>query len=286
MATRNAGAGFACQYTLESDHVSGLPVEYFKGGKGPPLLYMHGLGRWANWDSDHIGLALTHNVFAPTLPGWKSGQLPSAIKSVEDYAALMIEFLDHQKLDSVDIVANSFGGWVAAHIALRAPERVSRLVLVNAMGIDESEAPASNIAGLDTNELYAAAFAAKSGIMVATGDFGGIPLNLKNGEAFKHMIHGQRNLAALTGGVCGEPGLAAKLDTLSTPTLLVWGEDDQIVPLASATVFRAHIPGSRLVQIQGAGNCPQKEKPNTFVGVVSNFLAGHEKAIVGASVVA
>lgn len=284
MTFHSGGAGVACQYSTGSVQTADLKTEFLRGGKGPPLLYMHGLGRWAAWDSDHIGLALRRSVYAPILPGWKARRLPPQITSVQDYARLMFAFLDAEGVERTDIVANSVGGWVALHMALLGPARISRLVLVNAMGLDDARAPASDISAMNEAELYNAAFAAKSGMMVATGDFGGVPLNLRGGEMFRHIVHGQQNLVLLSGGKCGEPGLAKDIGAITVPTLLVWGEDDQIVPLAHGAEFRARMPNSRLVTISEAGHCPQKEKPNTFVRVVTNFLLDKEEAVEGARI--
>lgn len=283
MTLLTGGAGVACQYSTGSVQTGELKTEFLRGGKGAPLLYMHGLGRWSTWDSDHIGLALRRSVYAPILPGWKAKQLPAPISSVRDYAPLMLAFMDAEGIERADIIAHSIGGWVALHIALMAPDRISRLVLVNAMGLDEPTAPASDISALDEAGLYNAAFAAKSGMMVAAGDFGGVPLDLRGGEMFRHIVHGQQNLIRLSGGKCGEPGLAAQIEAIIKPTLLIWGEDDKIVPIAHGAEFRARVSGSRLVTIAEAGHCPQKETPHTFVRVVTNFLLDREEEVTGAS---
>lgn len=285
MALQSGGAGTACQFSSGVAPTGDLTTEYLRGGRGSSLLYLHGLGRWSAWDSDHIGLALKREVFAPTFPGWKTKRLPEGVGAVADYARLMVDFMDSQQIEQADIVANSVGGWVAMHMALLAPSRIARLVLVNAMGIDEPEAPAADIAQMDESELYQAAFAAKDGMMVATGDFGGVPLDLRGGEMFRHMVHGQRKLTMLSGGKCGERGLLGKLKTVDIPTLLIWGEDDRIAPLSHGELLDARLPNSRLVAIHDAGHCPQKEKPNSFVRLVTNFLLGKEEQIEGVRLV-
>jgi pimeloyl-ACP methyl ester carboxylesterase len=223
---------------------------------------------------------------APILPGWKSGRLPARVTSMEEYARLLLDFIDSEKIETVDVVGTSVGGWIAIHMALTAPERVSRLVLSNAMGLDLPDLPATNISGLSEDDLSAAAFAAKSGMMVATGDFGGVPRNLRESEMFRHIVHGQHNLEALSGGRCGEAGLADRLGSLSPKTLLLWGDQDEIVPLAHGERMQTLIAGSRLVAIEAAGHCPYKEKPNTFVRLVSDFLLDQEEAVAGSRKIA
>jgi pimeloyl-ACP methyl ester carboxylesterase len=272
MPTISAGAGVACQYAPGSARVSELKIEFLRGGQGIPLLYLHGLSRWLGWDTDHIGLALHRTVYAPTLPGWKAGRLPAQIASVEDYARLMLTLLDTEKLERADIIGHSFGGWIALHLALLAPERIGRLVLVDAMGVDEPEASATDISRLDEDGLYDAIFATKSGVMVMAGDFGGVPLDLRGGALFKSLLNGPRNLIALTGGRCGERALVGRLDSIRAPSLIVWGDADRLTPISHGQILASHIGAARMVTVANAGHFPQKEKPQTFLQLVCKFL--------------
>ncbi len=280
MPTVSAGAGIACQYTPGSAQVGKLKTEFLKGGKGAPLLYLHGLSRPLGWDTDDIGLALHRSVYAPVLPGWKAGRLPPEITSVQDYARLMIAFMDAEKIEKTDLVGHSIGGWIALDIALIAPERIERLVLVDSMGLDTPEFPAADLSKLDEAALYNAAFAAK-GVLVVAGDFGGVPLDLRGGALFKHILNGQRNLIALTGGKCGEAALISSLKSIPAETLIVWGESDQLMPLDHAYIFASHIRRSRVAVIEEAGHFPQKEKPQTFLQVICNFLTGRDEPVEG-----
>ncbi|MBV8357682.1 MAG: alpha/beta hydrolase [Deltaproteobacteria bacterium] len=280
MPTHLAGAGIACQFIPGSAQTGKLKTEFLKGGKGAPLLYLHGLSRPLGWDTDNIGLALHHSVYAPVLPGWKAGHLPPEIASVQDYARLMLAFMDAEKIEQADLVGHSVGGWISLHMALLAPERIERLVLVDSMGLDVAKYPATDISKLDETALYNAAFATK-GVLVVAGDFGGVPLDLRGGALFKHILNGQRNMIALTGGGCGEPSLMPALKDIAADTLIVWGESDQLTPLDHAHLFAAQIRRSRVAIIEGAGHLPQKEKPQTFLRVVCNFLAGRDEPVEG-----
>lgn len=280
MPTASPGAGIACQYFPGSAQVGELKTEFLKGGKGPPLLYLHGLSRSLGWDTDNIGLALHRSVYAPVLPGWKAGRLPTQITSPQDYARLMLAFMDAEKIEKADLLGHSVGGWIALHIALLAPDRIERLVLVDSMGLDVGESPATDISKLDEAALYNAAFATR-GVLVVAGDFGGVPLDLRGGALFKHVMNGQRNLIALTGGKCGEVFLMPYLKDISAKTLIVWGESDRLTPLDHAHIFASHIRRSRVAVIEGAGHFPQKEKPQTFLRVVCNFLLGRDEPVEG-----
>jgi pyruvate dehydrogenase E2 component (dihydrolipoamide acetyltransferase) len=281
MSRASAGAGNACQYTPGSAQIGGLRTEFLHGGKGRALVYLHGLSRPLGWDTDHIGLALHRSVYVPLLPGWKAGRLPSQITSVKDYVRLMLAFMDAEKVEKADLMGHSLGGWIALRMALLAPDRIEQLVLVDSMGLDVPEVPTTDISKLDAAALYDAAFATKSGVMVAAGDFGGVPLDLRGGALFKHILNGQRNLTELTGGKCGDLSLISDLDNISAETLIVWGDADRLTPLDHAHILSSQIRRSRMVIIEGAGHFPQKEKPQTFLQVVCNFLLGRDEPVQG-----
>jgi pimeloyl-ACP methyl ester carboxylesterase len=181
---------------------------------------------------------------------------------------------------SWDLVGHSFGGWVGLHLTLLAPDRIGRLVLIDSMGLDTAECPATDVSKLDDNALYEAAFAAR-GILVAAGDFCGVSLDLRGGALFENLLSGQRNLVALTRGKCGERAMIPSLDKIHAETLIVWGDADRITPVEHASIFSSHTPRSRLAIIKGAGYLPQKERPQTFLGVICNFLTGKNESIDG-----
>jgi pimeloyl-ACP methyl ester carboxylesterase len=276
----SAGAGVACQFSPASVRVGELKIEYLHGGRDATLLYLHGLSCPLGWDTEHIGLALHRSVFAPAFPGWKAGRLPTQITSVKDYARLMLAFIDKEKIAKMDLIGHSFGGWVALHLALLAPGRIERLILVDSMGLDRAECPAVDISKFDDAALYEAAFAAR-GILVAAGDFGGVPVDLRTGALFKNLLSGQRNLIKLTEGKCGERSMSSSVDKIDAETLIVWGEADHITPVEHASEFSSHLRRSQVAIIKGAGHLPHKEKPQTFLRVVCNFLTGRNERIEG-----
>jgi len=278
MSAASAGAGVACQFSPGSARVGELKTEFLQGGKGAPLLYLHGLSRPLGWDTDHIGLALHRRVYAPVLPGWKAGRVPSQVTSIQDYARLMLAFLEEEKIEKADLVGHSLGGWIALHMVLQAPERIERLVLVDSMGLDIEASSATDLSTLDETALYNAMFATR-GVLVAAGDFGGVPLDLRHGALFKHIQNGQQNLVALTSGKCGEASLRSSLKDISAETLIVWGDTDLLTPLDHANILASNIRRSRMTVIKGAGHYPQKEKPQTFLRVVCNFLVGRNEPV-------
>lgn len=267
------GVGYASQFTRHTATVGDLRVSYFTGGHGRPLLYLHGLPGWGRWESHHMTLGITNLVYAPQLPGWPEGPIPLRITSVQDYAHVMARFLDAVGIDTVDLVGHSFGGWIALHLAAAYPERVSRLVLVDAMGADVPDAPAANLERLDEEAFARAAFA-QTGEIVIRGDFGGVREDVRTGQEFERQWKSRAIVASLVRGRYADPELTAHAKAIAADTLIVWGREDQIVPWRHGEVLATAIPRARLVVLDEAGHTPMREKRETFQRLVHEFLIG------------
>jgi pimeloyl-ACP methyl ester carboxylesterase len=267
------GAGYAAQFARHTAKVGDLTLSYFKGGRGRLLLYLHGLSGWGRWESYHMTFGITHLVYAPQLPGWPEGPIPTGMTSVRDYAQVMARFLDTLGIDTVDIVGHSFGGWIALCLATEHPERVSRLVVIDAMGVDVPDTPAADLERLGEEAFARAAFA-QTGEVVIRGDFGGVREDVRTGQEFEKQWKSRALVAQLVRGRYADPELTQKVKTITADTLLVWGREDQIVPWRHGEVLAAAIPRSRLVVIADAGHTPMREKRETFQRLVHEFLSG------------
>lgn len=267
------GAGDASQFTRKTISVADLTIAYLQGGRGEPLVYLHGLPGWGKWESHHIALGITNMVYAVQLPGWQEGVVPSRIKSVRDYSRLVVALLDELDLKSVDLVGHSFGGWIALDLATEYASRISRLVLVDAMGLDLPEAPAANLSALDQETFLHAAFS-QAGKVLVRGDFGGTVEDVRRGQEFEKQWRSRGIIAGLLRDQNADPDLAAKLRSITADTLVVWGRDDRIVPWQHGETLARTIPRSKFALIEGAGHTPMRERRETFQRVVRDFLVG------------
>ena len=272
------GAGDASQFTRNTVKIGDLTIPYFKGGRGQPLLYLHGLSGWGRWESYHMALGITNMVYAPQLPGWQDGQIPTSLTSVRDYARVMIHFLDAVGISTVDLVAHSFSGWIALYMAVEHPARVGKLVLVDTMGVHAPGAPAANLEAMDEEAFLRAAFA-RSGVVVVRGDFGGVTEDVRKGQEFEKQWKSREVVAKLVRGRYADPELTQKVKTITADTLIVWGHEDGIVPWQHGEVLAAAIPRARLAVIADAGHTPMREKRETFQRLVHNFLIGQEEGV-------
>ena len=270
------GAGDASQFIRKSVSVGDLTIAYLQGGRGEPLIYLHGLPGWGRWESHHIALGITNMVYAVQLPGWQDGVIPSEIKSVRDYAILIAALLDELDLKSVDLVGHSFGGWIAIHLATEYPSRIARLVLVDAMGLDLPQAPAANLAAIDQETFLHAAFA-QAGKVLVRGDFGGTVEDVRKGQEFEKQWRSRAIIAGLLRDKNSDPDLAGKLKSITADTLVVWGRDDRIVPWQHGETLARMIPRSKFALIESAGHTPMRERRETFQRVVRDFLIGEDE---------
>src|SRR3954451_19358937 len=113
----------------------GLRVHVLSAGTGTPLLYLHGAGDLGGWPPALGSLAGTFRVVRPDHPGFNASDDDPGVDSVAALADRYQQLIDVLDVDRFDLVGPSFGGWLAAELALRVPERVGRLVLVDPAGL-------------------------------------------------------------------------------------------------------------------------------------------------------
>lgn len=272
------GAGDASQFTRNTATVGDLAISYLRGGRGQPLLYLHGLAGWGRWETYHIALGITNLVYAPQLPGWSDGQIPPSLTSVADYARLLVQFLDGLDIRQVDLVGHSFGGWIALALAVEHPERVSHLVVVDPMGLHIPSAPALNLDHLDEDAFLRAAFA-QTGEVVIRGDFAGVREDVRRGPEFERQWKSREVISKLVRGQYTDSDLTNRLATITADTLVVWGREDKLVPWQQGEVLVQAIPRAKFAVIADAGHTPMREKRETFQRIVRDFLIGQEEEL-------
>ena len=103
--------------------IAGVELELFEAGNGPPILFLHGAQGFAP-EHPYVGLlSARHRLIAPSHPGFGGSSLPEWLDAVDDIAHLYLELMDRLGLEQVDLVGCSIGGWIAAEIATKMPER-------------------------------------------------------------------------------------------------------------------------------------------------------------------
>ena len=277
--------------------VGRLKIHHTTGGRGRPVLLVHGLGSagYIEWRHNLAPLARGRRVLAPDLPGFGRSDKPLTGRyGVEWFARVLRRYLDALAVGSVDVVGTSLGGRVAIELALTAAKRVRKLVLVNSLGLGRPRMQvaypllalprvgevAMQVAGLAVAhgpdsllKRFAGRYA--GGDAAAAADAAYLA-NLRQmyreegyPEAYLATVRSLATPRTLLGGAAVIEGLRRS----RIPLLLVWGARDPLFPLEHATLAHAAIPGSRLAVIAGAGHTPQAERPDEFNRAVAGFLA-------------
>ena len=240
-------------------------------GQGPPLVFLHG-ATGLQWDDFLDELSQTHTVYAPEHPGTTPGD-PDALKPLDDLWDLVLyyyELFDGLELDSPAVVGHSFGGMVASEIAATDPKRVSKLVLLGPIGLWRDDAPVKNVMSMAPDDLVKELFYEPDGpvarkVLAEPED---------PEEQMTAKIQGIWNLGC-TGKFTWpipDKGLKKRLHRVRAPTLVIWGQQDGIVPSVYAREFTDRIAGARSVIVERAAHLPQLEQLATVSNIVQDFL--------------
>jgi pimeloyl-ACP methyl ester carboxylesterase len=241
-------------------------------GSGPPLVYLH--GPWGlGGDRAFLDLlAAGHTVYAPKHPGTTDGD-PNAVHELDHWWDLIVyygELLDRLELHEAVLVGHSYGGMLACEIAAAMPSRVSRLVLIDPIGLWRDDMPVKNWMIMAPKDLRAALFAAPDG--EAAKKFFGLPDDqAARLDAQVGFIWSQ----ACTGKFVWpipDKGLKKHIHRITMPTLIVWGKADGVIAPAYAEEFSRRIAKSRVALLDGAGHLPHLEKPEAVAKLVGDFL--------------
>ena len=212
--------------------------------------------------------AATRNaeVIVPVHPGFQGTHRPEPLRTPRGLAELYLRMLEALGLETVTVVGNSIGGWIAAEIAALGSSRVSAVVLVDAVGLVVAGHPYVDFPSLTPAEVAARSYHDPA-------RFGVDPSKLPP-EAQAAMA-GNRATLAVYGGDMTDPTLASRLPGIDVPVLVVWGAADRIGDPAIGEAFAERIPGARLEVISDAGHLPQIETPSRLDELVGTFADLH-----------
>ena len=179
------------------------------------------------------------------------------IPSIAEVASLLLEWLETLDLPPVTLVGHSMGGQISVHLAVAAPERFERLVLVDSAGVPRKLGPRALLR-----------FAAEAGPLWRWGDPSFLPVIVRDA-----WVAGPRVLLDALSHILRDD-VRPLLPRIRIPTLLIWGERDAVVPLADAMEFRERIPGATLAVLRGAAHNAMVDRPADFNRLVRRFVAG------------
>jgi pimeloyl-ACP methyl ester carboxylesterase len=279
--------------------VAGTPLNVIDMGEGPAIVFVHGLsGSWPNWleqlpvfagrngDADVSPGFGNHRVIAMDLPGFGHSPMPAEKITISAYARMLDELLGALNVDAATVVGNSMGGFVASELAITYPQRVKRLVLVSSAGISTYRHRRG-----ERIEPYlrraAPMVAVYTGWTATRSDWIARRPRLRNltmGYVTHHPSRLPAALAAEQLRGAGKPGfmpalranleypVRERLPEIACPTLIVWGEEDKVIPVEDASVFEELIPNSRKAIFADTGHMAMLERPTAFNELLKGFL--------------
>jgi pimeloyl-ACP methyl ester carboxylesterase len=275
-----------------------LRVHHMHGGRGSPVLFIHGLGSsgYIEWRFNLEALSDRHRVYAPDLPGFGRTEKPRARYGIPYFTRFIERYMEDRGLRSAAVVGASLGGRIALELALDNPRLVRKLVLVNALGLGRPNVHVSyglvtiprlgealmkvtrnalNWAPSQMIRRVAARYVGSSSDLNRTMDDAYID-NLRElyaaagyHDAYLATVRSLMTPKALLGG---QYDLTNRLNELKVPVQLIWGANDPLFPVAHAARAHSLIRNSKLAVIEGAGHTPQAERPEEFNRVLHKFL--------------
>ena len=256
-------------YQEEFVQVAGAKIHLLKGGQGKPLVTFHSVEGNLGWRRYHDQLAQHFTVYAPTLPGFGQSERPDWVESFFDLSRFSLWLLQELGLDKTAVAGNFMGGWLAAEMAVMSPASVDKLILIGAAGIQPQQAEIADIFLHGVEGSRQLSYFDPKQMPEYQELFGEKPSK----EAREIRTQNQET----TVRYCWKPymydrSLPNLLPRLRIPTLIIWGRDDQIVPLECGERYRQAIPGARLEILAECGNCPPLEKPEAVSQLITSFL--------------
>jgi len=251
--------------TLSTLDVLGTGIEMFTAGDGPALLFLHGIDGIEGAAPLLRELARDFTVHAPSQPGFGTSDQPKNLNRVDDLAYFTLDLIDVLGLDRPVIVGTSFGGWLAAEMLTKAPDRASRLILAAPFGLptaDRREQHVADIFMLSRQELNIRLNRQEPSL--STMEEGRLRRAMRNDEALSRYgwtpyMH--------------NPKLAGRLHRIAAPTLIVWGADDAIIGPAYRQAYSAALPQAEIAVIANAGHRIHADQPEALAGRIASFVA-------------
>jgi pimeloyl-ACP methyl ester carboxylesterase len=249
----------------------GLTLEMTERGSGRPLLFLHPGHPSGRLDPKAPVLELLSEharVLAPTHPGFGATPAPRELTTVDDLAYLYLDLLDTLDIKDVVVVGAQLGGFIAAEMVVKSCERISALVLADAVGIKAGDREARDIAdiyAITDTQLAELVYADPAKMMQN-------PKTLPESDLIAMARSRESTGRYAWSPYMHDPKLKGRLHRIRVPSLVLWGAADRVVTPDYGRAFAAALPIARFETIAGAGHFPHLEQPVAFARAVTNFM--------------
>jgi pimeloyl-ACP methyl ester carboxylesterase len=246
--------------------IAGLQTHVLSGGQGRPVVVLHHDIGSTGWTEFHSLLAQHFSVYAPALPGYGQSERADWMRNVRDLGATQQWLIEELDLDGVALVGLGFGGWVAAEMASLSPRQFDRLVLAGAMGVKPEAGEILDQAILDHEDYVRAGFHDQARCDAV---FGSEP---ETDLLEQWDINRESTFRIAWKPYMYNPSLPHLLGGVKAPALIVWGNEDRVVPVECAELYRQALPHSRVEIVSGCGHFVDLEKPHELSTLVREFI--------------
>lgn len=248
--------------------VAGCRVEVLRGGAGETLLFLHGAGGASAWAPYMERLAERFDLIVPSHPGYGRSDTPDWLDGMSDLAFFYLDFLDAMALGDIHLAGNSLGGWLACEIAVRSTRHLKTLTLVSPAGINVRGVAKGDIFLWDPATRVRNTFhdqALAEARLAAEPSEEEADIALKNHFTTAKLAWQPRFY---------NPDLGKWLHRITIPTMILWGEQDKVFPVAYAHAYGELIPGAQVRVIPDCGHLPHQEKTDAFLAGVEAITNG------------
>jgi pimeloyl-ACP methyl ester carboxylesterase len=250
--------------TQERLTINGRTIVVNMAGVGEPVVLWHGAGTFTGWDWIKP-LADGYRLIAPVHPGYGESEDDQQITSIQDYVMTYLDLFDELGLETFSLVGHSLGGWMAATFATQHARRLRKLVLVSPVGLRVHSAPTADLFRVEPQDLLPMLVADPA---FFAGKFPDPPTIDMLVNQFREMsstarVAWERNY---------DPKLPRYLHRVTVPTLLLWGDQDRLVPVQQAAVWASSLPNVQIRTVPNVGHLVLEENP-TGMRIVKEFLS-------------
>jgi 4,5:9,10-diseco-3-hydroxy-5,9,17-trioxoandrosta-1(10),2-diene-4-oate hydrolase len=279
-------SGSASKPESKFSKVGGKAVHYVELGQGEPLMLLQGGGPgasgWSNYNRNAAALAAKYRVIIPDIPGYGgSYKDPITGPRFAAYADAFLGLMDNLGIAKTHVVGNSLGGGAAIKMALEAPARIDKLILMGPAGLITAYTTVPTEGARMIFEYYGGTGPSKDKLEAF------IRLMIYDSSKLTDALLTERYQASIDPEILANPPLGKgqvpileelwrdpRLSKLPHETLLLWGRNDRVNPLFTAEILMNQLPNARMVSFTKCGHWVQWEKADAFNALVTSFLAG------------
>lgn len=271
-----AWAQDATTATTKQVEIYGQKIYYQEAGSGPDVILLHGLGGdRTNWNATVPALAAKFHVLVPDQLGFGQSDKPMIDYRVGTLVDFLNAFCKKLGIAKATLVGNSMGGWVAMDFALAHPDKVNRLVLVDSAGYSQKRTGSQPLTRELLLGLNPSTVAGEKQLMSVVFYNKAFATDQIAEQALAMHLHKNDSYTIdrfIDSILRGEDLVDGKLGAIKAPTLIVWGREDALVPLAAGKALAEDIPGAETVILDGCGHVPQAECAGPFNAALLKYL--------------